>query len=131
MALNILIVDDSQIVRAVIAKSLDLANVPVRTLQQASNGVEALKILVSSPVDLVFVDINMPVMGGVEMVERMSRDDHLWAIPIVIVSTEGSATRIEQLKSKGARAYLRKPFKPEAIRAVVDEVMGVQNADSR
>lgn len=131
MALNILIVDDSQIVRSVIAKSLDLANVPVRTLHQAANGLEGLKILVSQSVDLVFVDINMPVMGGVEMVERMSRDDHLWSIPIVIVSTEGSATRIEQLKSKGARAYLRKPFKPESIRAVVEEVMGVQHASGQ
>jgi two-component system chemotaxis response regulator CheY len=129
MALNILIVDDSQIVRSVIAKSLDLANVAVRTLHQAGNGAEALKILVSHPVDLVFADINMPVMGGIELVERMSRDDHLWSIPIVIVSTEGSATRVEELKSMGVRAYLRKPFKPEAIRAVIDEVMGVPNAD--
>jgi two-component system, chemotaxis family, chemotaxis protein CheY len=129
MALNILIVDDSQIVRTVIAKSLDLANVPVKTLHQAGNGAEALQILVSHPVDLVFADINMPVMGGVEMVERMSRDDQLWSIPIVIVSTEGSATRVEGLKSMGVRAYLRKPFKPEAIRAVVDQVMGVPDAN--
>jgi two-component system chemotaxis response regulator CheY len=129
MALNILIVDDSQIVRSVIAKSLDLANVPVRALHQAGNGAEALKILVSCPVDLVFADINMPVMGGVELVERMSRDDHLWSIPVVIVSTEGSSTRVEELKSKGVRAYLRKPFKPESIRAVIDEVVGVPNAN--
>ena len=129
MALNILIVDDSQIVRSVIAKSLDLANVPVKTLYQAGNGAEALQILVSHPVDLVFADINMPVMGGVEMVERMSRDDQLWSIPIVIVSTEGSATRVEGLKSMGVRAYLRKPFKPEAIRAIIDEVMGVPDAN--
>lgn len=129
MGLNILIVDDSQIVRSVIAKSLDLANVPVRTLLQACNGAEGLRILVSQPVDLVFADINMPVMGGLEMVERMSRDDHLWSIPIVIVSTEGSATRVEQLKSHGVRAYLRKPFKPEDIRAVVEEVVGVPNAN--
>ena len=129
MALNILIVDDSQIVRSVIAKSLDLANVPVKTLHQAGNGAEALQILVSHPVDLVFADINMPVMGGVEMVERMSRDDQLWSIPIVIISTEGSATRVEGLRSMGVRAYLRKPFKPEAIRAVIEQVMGVPNAN--
>lgn len=131
MAFNILIVDDSQIVRSVIAKSLDLANVAVRTLHQAANGLEGLKILLAHPVDLVFADINMPVMGGVEMVERMSRDDRLWSIPIVIVSTEGSATRIDELKSKGARAYLRKPFKPESIRAVIDRIMGVPDANGQ
>jgi two-component system chemotaxis response regulator CheY len=129
MALNILVVDDSQIVRAVIAKSLEVAGVPVRMLHQASNGAEALQILVSHSVDLVLADINMPVMGGVEMVERMSRDDHLWSIPVVIVSTEGSATRMEELQSKGVRAYLRKPFRPESIRAVVEEVIGAPHAN--
>ncbi len=128
-ALNILVVDDSQIVRSVIAKSLELAQVPVRMLYQAANGAEALKVLVSHPVDLVFADINMPVMTGVELVERMSRDDLLWSIPIVIVSTEGSATRVQDLRSKGVRAYLRKPFKPESIRAVIEEVMGVTYAN--
>ncbi|MBW2123554.1 MAG: response regulator [Deltaproteobacteria bacterium] len=127
MALNILVVDDSQTVRAVIAKTLQLAGVPVNELHQASNGKEALDILDDHWIDLVFADINMPVMTGIEMIERMSQDGLLGTIPVVVVSTEGSASRIEELKSKGVRVYVRKPFTPELIRMVVDEIMGTDD----
>jgi two-component system chemotaxis response regulator CheY len=69
----------------------------------------------------------MPVMGGVAMIEKMSADAMMKAIPIIVVSTEGSATRIEQLKAKGISAYIRKPFTPETIRRIVNEVMGAQD----
>jgi two-component system, chemotaxis family, chemotaxis protein CheY len=124
MALNILVVDDSETVREVIAKTLGLAQVPVNELHMAANGQEALDILQDNWVDLVFSDINMPVMTGVEMIERMREDDVMRAIPVIVVSTEGSATRIEELRSKGVSAYIRKPFTPESIRKVVDEVLG-------
>ena len=128
MALNILVVDDSTTVRAVIARSLELAGVPVGNLHQAANGREALAILGSEWIDLVFADINMPVMTGIEMVDRMAADGILKTVPVIIVSTEGSATRIEQLKAKGVSAYIRKPFTPELLRNVVDEVMGAAHA---
>lgn len=123
MSLNVLIVDDSATVRAVIAKTLDLAGVPVARLYEAPNGKEALEILADHHVDLLFSDINMPVMSGVEMVDRMAALGLLGRIRVVVVSTEGSATRIEQLKSKGVSAYLRKPVAPEAIRKVVDNIV--------
>lgn len=127
MALNILVVDDSTTVRAVIRKTLELAEVPVNTLYEASNGREALDILADNWVDLIFADINMPVMGGVEMIDKMNEDGILKSVPVVIISTEGSKTRIEQLKQKGVSAYLRKPFTPELLKQVVDDVLGVQN----
>lgn len=129
MALNILVVDDSATVRAVIIKTLELAEVPVNKLHQAANGKEGLAILADHWIDLVFADINMPVMNGIEMVDKMSEDILLKTIPIVIISTEGSATRIEQLKAKGVSAYIRKPFTPELLRSVVDDIVGVQSAD--
>lgn len=128
MAYNILVVDDSVTVRAVIAKTLKIAEVPINELYQAANGKEALEILADSWVDLVFADINMPVMTGLEMVDKMSEDGLLDTTPVVIVSTEGSATRIEQLLDKGVSAYIRKPFTPEMLREVVDRVMGGSDA---
>lgn len=116
MALNILVVDDSAVIRAVFSKTFKLVGIPVGELYQAANGKEALEILNENRVDLVFSDINMPVMGGVEMIEKMSDDGLLKTIPVVVVSTEGSTTRIEQLKSKGISAYIRKPFTPELVR---------------
>lgn len=129
MSFNILIVDDSETIRAVIAKTLEMAGVPVGKLFQAANGKEALDILGEHWVDIVFADINMPVMSGVEMIEKMSDDGMLKTVPVVIVSTEGSMTRVEELKDKGVRAYVRKPFTPEGLKRVVDDILGVQHED--
>ena len=129
MALNILVVDDSETVRNIIRKTLGLAQLPVGELYTAANGQEALDILRANWVDLVLCDINMPVMTGVEMIERMSEDEELKAVPVIVISTEGSTTRIEELKTKGVSAYIRKPFTPEQVREVVEQVLGEQHAD--
>lgn len=130
MPYNILIVDDSETVRAVIARTLEMAGVAVSTLYQASNGEEALELMKSNWIDLVFSDINMPGMGGVEMIERMRESDLLATVPVVVVSTEGSKTRIDDLLGKGVRAYIRKPFTPEKVKAVVEELLGGDNRES-
>lgn len=124
MALNILVVDDSETVRSIILKTLTLSGLELNDSLQASNGKEALALLRDNWVDLVLTDINMPDMGGVELIEHMKKDEVLKTIPVVVVSTEGSATRIEELKEKGVRAYIRKPFTPEKIREVLDDVLG-------
>ncbi len=127
MAYNILIVDDSATTRAVIEKTIKIAGVSTNEIYQAANGKEALSVLEASWIDLIFSDINMPVMGGVEMVEKMHEDGLLKTIPVIIVSTEGNATRIEQLKSRGVRAYIRKPFTPELIKGVIDDILEVSD----
>ena len=124
MAYNVLIVDDSAIVRAVVEKTLRLSGCPLGEVLQAANGREALDQLNNHWVDIVFADINMPEMNGIEMVERMSATGLLKTVPVVIVSTERSVTRIEELRAKGVRAYLNKPFTPEEIKAILSEVLG-------
>jgi two-component system chemotaxis response regulator CheY len=128
MGCNILLVDDSRTVKAVITKALQMSGLALGTLFNAGNGREGLEVLRKEKVDLVFADINMPVMGGVEMVEEMKRDAALRAIPIVVISTEGSAVRIQDLKDKGVDAFLRKPFAPEALKKTVESVLGGSHA---
>lgn len=123
MSLNVLVVDDSETSRAVIIKSLKLSGIDVNEMHQAGNGRDAIALMHEHWIDLVFADINMPVMNGVEMINAMSSEDVLREIPVIVVSTEGSATRIEQLKEKGISAFVRKPFTPERIRSVVHEVL--------
>ncbi len=130
MAYNILIVDDSAIVRAVIGKTLRLAGVDVGRIFEAANGREALDCIDKEWVDLVFADINMPVMNGMEMIDDLARRGVLRELPVVMVSTERSVTRIEELKAKGVRAYLRKPFTPELIRDVVEKLLGNARPDA-
>ena len=125
MAFNILIVDDSPTIRAIITKVLRLAKVAINELYEAENGQEALDILKDNWIDLVLADINMPVMNGIEMIERMSADGLLDTIPVIVVSTEGSTPRVERLKNQGIKGYIRKPCSPEFLRQLVDETLGV------
>ena len=124
MAFNILIVDDSRIIRKMIHRTMMMAGVPIGLLWNAANGAEALDVVKSEWVDLVLLDLNMPVMDGETMVERMSEEELLQQVPVVIVSTEGSETKVEKLLARGVRGFVRKPFTPEQIRGAVSEILG-------
>lgn len=128
MSLNVMIVDDSATVRSIVKKAMRLAELPLNTVIEAANGVEALHELREQWIDLVLTDINMPEMNGLELIEAMKGDPLLASIPIVVISTEGSATRIEETKAAGVNAYLRKPFHPEQIKELVEDILGVQHA---
>lgn len=124
MAFNILIVDDSDIIRRMISRTINMAGVPVGELLEADNGRTGLEVMGENWIDIVFTDINMPEMDGVTMIEKMHDDDLLKHIPIVVVSTEGSETKIEKLWTKGMKAFVKKPFTPESIRDVIRDVLG-------
>ena len=85
----------------------------------AVNGEKALEILRKEPIDVLVTDINMPVMDGVQMVEEMDRRGLVRDIPVVIVSTDRSEVRMQQLKQHGVKEYLNKPFTPESIRDIL------------
>jgi two-component system chemotaxis response regulator CheY len=123
MAYNILVVDDSQTMRAVLTKTICMAGVELGSVFEAENGREALDILEKEWVDLVFADINMPVMNGVEMVKAMRELGYMESTPVVVISTEGSKTRLEALRGMGVRGFLRKPVSPELFKSVVDGVL--------
>jgi two-component system, chemotaxis family, chemotaxis protein CheY len=123
MGYNILIVDDSMIIRKMIAKTLNISGLDIGEIFFAENGKQALKQLKENWVDIVFADINMPEMNGIEMIEEMHKEDLIRSIPVVIISTERSRERIESLKAMGIRAYLRKPFVPEEFSHVVRELL--------
>jgi two-component system chemotaxis response regulator CheY len=131
MSYTILIADDSAIVRTMVKKSIGMAGLPVGKVFEAANGKEALEVLARNWVDIVFADLNMPEMGGTELVERMSQDSMLVTTPVVIVSSEQSQVKIDELKAKGIRAYIKKPFRPEGFREVVDKVLGPTAAPSK
>lgn len=123
MALNVLVVDDSAVMRSMIIKTLRLAGLSLGEVHQAANGQEGLALLREQWVDLGIVDINMPVMDGEEMIARIHESPDLEPLPIIVVSTEGSETRINRLVQRGAR-FVHKPFSPEALRDVLRELLG-------
>jgi two-component system, chemotaxis family, chemotaxis protein CheY len=122
MALNVLVVDDSDVIRSMILKSLRIADVPIAAAFEASNGREALSVLEDNWVDVVIADINMPVMDGLEMLRRIRASGPIADTPVIVVTTEGSTSRVTELADAGVSAFVRKPFTPERIRDVVLEV---------
>jgi two-component system chemotaxis response regulator CheY len=123
MAVNVLVVDDSGVMRAMIIKTIRLSGLQVGEIHQAADGQEGLEALNQHWIDLVIADISMPVMNGEEMIDHMLKTPDFKDIPIVVISTEGSRTRIERLQDKGAR-FIHKPFTPEIIRDTVKEFLG-------
>jgi two-component system chemotaxis response regulator CheY len=126
MALNILVVDDSAVMRAMVIKTLHLSGLPLNEIHEASNGQEALQVLDQHWVDLALLDINMPVMGGEETLARIRQNPETADLPVVIVSTEGSDTRIAALRQQGAE-FIHKPFTPEMLREVIMNITGVSD----
>jgi two-component system chemotaxis response regulator CheY len=127
MSMNVLIVDDSATVRAVLEKTLRLANIPTTSVHHAGNGAEALELLNSNQIDIVFADLNMPVMNGLQMIMKLYEQGRLKTLPVIVVSTEGGRQRIDRLLQLGIAGYVRKPFHPEDVRGAVDHVSEVQH----
>ena len=129
MALNVLIVDDSTAMRSIIQKTLQLSGLDIDNIYQAKNGVEALKMLDENWIDLALVDINMPVMDGETLINKVRENPDLAELPIVVISTESSEARIVQLRAKDVE-FIHKPFAPETLRETVYQITGVENGTS-
>jgi two-component system chemotaxis response regulator CheY len=124
MAYNVLIVDDSAVTREILARTLQLSGMPLGELYYAGNGQEALRILDEKWTDIIFADINMPVMDGVELVQQLRRRDTWERLPVIVVTTEASQPRIDELTEIGVAGYIRKPFTPEQVAEMIQKVMG-------
>lgn len=126
MALNVLVVDDSAVMRSMIIKTLKLSGVSLGEVYQAGNGKEALDVLNDNWVDLALVDINMPVMDGEQMIDAVRANPVTADLSVVVVSTESSESRIEMLQQKGA-GFVHKPFTPELLRETIVGITGVND----
>jgi len=123
MAFNILVVDDSETMRAVIIRTIGMTGIEIGTMFQAGNGKEALEILDLDWVDVILSDINMPEMGGVELLKAIKDDEVLSNIPVIFISTESSQTRMQEAEDLGVAAYIKKPFMPETIKVILLDVL--------
>ena len=124
MAFNVLIVDDSRPMRLVIKKTIKISGFDVGEVFEAANGKEALDVLRDNWVDLVLTDYNMPDMNGLELIEKMKKDEVMRSMPAVMITTEGSQQRVQEFMDKGASEYIKKPFTPEEIRRKLNKIMG-------
>ena len=118
---EILVVDDSKVMRDMIIACLRAE--PGLSFMHAASGLEAIEKLSLKPFDLVVLDLNMPDIGGIEVVEFIRGQDQLKALPIVIVTTRGDDTSQARSLEAGADRFMVKPFSPQAIVGVVRELL--------
>ena len=115
MGKTVLIVDDSNTMRKIVARALRQAGIDFDEILEAADGEIALGVLRENKVDVVLSDINMPNMNGLEFLKAKSEDDSIKDIPVVMISTETGADIIDEAKSYGAKGAVKKPFTPELI----------------
>ena len=121
---NLLIVDDSRMVRKIIAVSLKSEK--QIHLHEASSGLEALDKLMETPIDLIFTDINMPNMDGLEFIKRCKEDDLFKTIPIIVITTEDGVEDRQRALELGAAGFVSKPLDKESILDITYSTLGVQ-----
>lgn len=108
----ILVVDDDPTIVKLVQLNLEIEDFEVVT---ASNGREALEAVAEHKPDLVLCDVMMPVMNGLEVVQRMKRDPSTAGIPIVLLSAKAQELDVQHGRGAGADEYVTKPFDPDHL----------------
>ena len=114
--MNVLIVDDSSVMRKIVERSLRQAGLELGKVLEANNGAEALALVQENSFDLILSDINMPTMDGLEFVRQLQSVENAKGVPVVMITTEGSESRVVEALSCGARGYIRKPFTADQVK---------------
>ena len=123
MAFNVLVVDDSAVMRQMVVRTLRMSGVPLGQVLEAGNGEEGLHVLQEQWVDLLLLDINMPVMNGVQFLETVRAEDRYTGIPVIIVSTAGREADTRKGLSLGAKGYITKPFSPNTLHTMIETIV--------
>jgi two-component system, chemotaxis family, chemotaxis protein CheY len=118
MSATVLVIDDSRLVRQQVGRTLATAGF---SIIEATDGLDALAKLAGSPTTaLMICDINMPNMSGLEFLEELKAKGS--SIPVVMLTTEGQPELIQRAKALGAKGWLVKPFKPDALVATAKKL---------
>lgn len=121
MSYTIMVVENSEAVRELISFSLENQG---HKVEKARDGHDALKKLRILSPDMIFTDINMPNMDGIELVRHVRAIPKFRFLPIIIVTTEHETSKKQEAKAAGATAWITKPFKKEQLLRVVKKVLG-------
>ena len=115
-----LTVDDSKTIREMV--SFTLKNEGFEVIE-AEDGKDAISVLSGKDVQVIITDLNMPNMDGLELIRTLRADPKYKFTPILMLTTEGDASKKEQGKDAGATGWIVKPFNPEKLIQVVNKVV--------
>ncbi len=127
MEKKILIVDDEAHIRMLIEQTLEELEDEGVEFLSAENGEQALELIVAEKPQLVFLDVMMPKLNGMEVCRRVKKELVLDKVFIVLLTAKGQ--ELDRMKGQevGADVYMTKPFDPEMILAKAREVLGMEN----
>lgn len=120
---NILIVEDSPTMRQLI--SFALKRIRGVRIVEAGDGVDGLKKISAEKFDMIFTDINMPVMDGLKLISLVRDDANHKGIPIVVITTEGAQEDRQRALALGANDYITKPIQPNRILDVAKQLLKI------
>jgi two-component system chemotaxis response regulator CheY len=119
---KVLVVDDSALIRRMYR--LIFMRYKDCTVVEAMNGLEALDVLSRDDAfDIIVLDINMPVMNGMQFMEKLKDSRQFRHIPVVVISTEGKEEDTVRAMQLGAWGYVKKPFKPDVLYDLIEKVL--------
>lgn len=124
MAYNVLIVDDSATMRALIRKVLVISGFDIGEYFEGANGLEALKVLEQNWVDIILTDLHMPGMDGLGLVQALKKHELWRQIPVVLITTEGRSEVLDSFPKEAVQGYIKKPFRPETIKQQLTAILG-------
>jgi two-component system chemotaxis response regulator CheY len=120
---KILVVDDSPTVRQQVTMALKQAGFEVA---EATDGADGLsKVSADSDIAMVILDVNMPRMNGLEMLEAVKAGGKNAGLHVIMLTSEGQQSLIERAKKAGAKGWIVKPFKAELLVAAVKKLLAV------
>jgi len=140
--IQILIVDDCAVTRKMVQAALCRAPVAASLLQadngrqrgfirvtvnalEAASATDAITIINENQIDLIFSDINMPGMDGMEFLRQLRSAEKTKSIPVVMITADASASRVTEALAQGANGYLKKPFSSQEVRDRTERELGI------
>jgi len=120
MAKKILVVEDSPMVQKLFKRALEQHGFEVVT---SEHGREALEIAAETHFDLVFTDLNMPFINGIDFTEQLRQREDYKTTPIILVSSDSVSSRKAEAKAAGATGWITKPFDAAKILAQVNHFL--------
>lgn len=123
MSLKVLTVDDSKTIRMIVKKSFRPYDCQIF---EAENGVEGLSAANTIKPDLVVLDITMPVMNGIEMLEKLKNVEELKSIPVIMLTAESGKDNVMRIIKMGVNDYIVKPFKPAQLIEKVEKIVKLE-----
>lgn len=119
MSKTILVVDDSPMIRRIVAQILTECDYQVLLAENGEKGYEAAK---EHHPDLVIMDIEMPIMNGIEATSRIKSDADTSSIPVLIFTSLGNENDINQAREAGGNGFLNKPVCKDELQAAIENI---------